>query len=94
MQEKDAGHVRLINGMILPLDDKPILHNDPMKIQSISMKLKVKQNNSRIQSYYDVVKNHIKTKSKQEKIIIKYKPLKLLYEKDLDAEKDNKLLYF
>ena len=32
MQEKDAGHVRLINGMILPLDDKPILHIDPLKI--------------------------------------------------------------
>lgn len=58
------------------------------------MQQKIKLENERIQSYYDAVKKHIKTKSKQEKIIVKYKHLKLLYEKDLDAEKDNKLLHF
>ena len=62
--EKETGHVRLINGMILPLDDKPIMHKDPSKINSTAMQVKVKRENQRIQSYYDVVKNHIKTKSK------------------------------
>jgi hypothetical protein len=79
-EKVEVGHVQMYNGVHLSLDPGQNILNKYGDTLSFKQRSKAVKDIARIQGYYDIVKDHLRSKSKKDKIIIKYKRMQMLRE--------------